>query len=198
RDWVPLTAQAGLMRRWWHVFDHVVANSDWVRDRLEQEGVHVDETVWNGVPTHPVRPPLTAPPTVSFAGRLVSTKGGDVLIRALEIVVRQIADARLPMAGDGPERLRLRRLVSDLGLNPSVEMLGHVSRQSVEPRLASAWVHAVPSVWEEPFGIVAAEAMMRGTAVVASAMGGLTEFVDDGVTGYLVPANDPETLAEPL
>jgi glycosyltransferase involved in cell wall biosynthesis len=79
-----------------------------------------------------------------------------------------------------------------------VEFLGHLDRSALELALARAWVQAVPSRWEEPFGLVAAEAMMRGTAVVASDAGGLTEQVTDGETGYLVTAGDASLLAQTL
>ncbi|MBK6395320.1 MAG: glycosyltransferase [Betaproteobacteria bacterium] len=59
-------------------------------------------------------------------------------------------------------------------------------------------MQAVPSRWEEPFGLVAAEAMMRGTAVVASESGGLAEQVEPGATGYLAPAGDAGALARAL
>ena len=62
----------------------------------------------------------------------------------------------------------------------------------------SAWVQAVPSRWAEPFGLVAAEAMMQGTAVVASATGGLPEIVEHGHTGFLIPPDDPKALAETI
>lgn len=68
----------------------------------------------------------------------------------------------------------------------------------MEQVLGRVWVQAIPSVWEEPFGLVAVEAAMRGTAVVASGTGGLTEVVIDGETGLHVAAGDPESLAAAL
>ncbi len=68
----------------------------------------------------------------------------------------------------------------------------------MERELEAAWVHAVPSLLEEPFGLVAAEAMMRGTAVVASGHGGLSEIVRHGETGLLVTPNDASSLAAAL
>jgi glycosyltransferase involved in cell wall biosynthesis len=61
--------------------------------------------------------------------------------------------------------------------------------------LDSAWVVATPSILEEPFGLAAAEGMMRGTAIVASNHGGLAEIVLDGRTGILVPPRDVDALA---
>ena len=60
----------------------------------------------------------------------------------------------------------------------------------MEARFESAWVQIVPSIWEEPFGLAAAEAMMRGTAVIASRTGGLAEIVQDDLCGFLVPPGD--------
>ena len=190
--------QRHLTERWSGVFGTVVAPSDWVARRLRAEGQRVDETIWNGVPRSEVRPPLSAPPTIAYAGRLVPKKGVDTLLRAMALVVRRLPAARLLIAGDGPERASLERLMIELGLGTRVEFLGHLQRSAMERALSRAWVQAVPSRWEEPFGLVAAEAMMRGTAVVASRLGGLSEFVVDGVTGYGVPPGDASTLAETL
>jgi glycosyltransferase involved in cell wall biosynthesis len=193
-------ARAGLQRRLTDlsVFDRIVANSRWVAERLRAEGVPVGGWVWNGVPTRPQRPALGERPVVGFAGRLVSKKGVDVLLRAMAELRRALPAARLLLAGDGPERPRLEALARALGIGGAVDFLGHLDHAALEGALAPAWVQAVPSRWEEPFGLVAAEAMMRGTAVVASRGGGLAEQVVDGETGVLVPAGDALALARAL
>jgi glycosyltransferase involved in cell wall biosynthesis len=129
---------------------------------------------------------------------MVPKKGVDVLISAMAIVLENVPGARLVIAGDGPERLRLESQANDLGISGSVQFAGHLDATGVENALATAWVQAVPSVWEEPFGLVAAESMMRGTAVVASRSGGLTEQVVEGETGYLVPPGDAGALAHAI
>ena len=83
-------------------------------------------------------------------------------------------------------------------LKSSVVWTGRLDREAMERELDQAWVHAVPSILEEPFGLAAAEAMMRGTAVVASGHGGLTEIVRHGKTGLLAAPNDPSSLAAAL
>lgn len=198
RDWLPLMLQMHLYRRWRYAFNLVVTNSEAVKLRLVAEGIQLEDVIWNGVQSCPPRPPLSSPPTVAFAGRLVREKGVDVLLQAFAMVVAQVAEARLLVAGSGPEGEHLKRLIADLGLSDSVATLGHLSRQELEHRFAQAWVQAIPSRWEEPFANVALEALMRGTAVVASASGGLTEIVQDGRTGFLVPSGDAGTLAEAL
>lgn len=198
RDWLPLMLQMKLWQHWRNAFNLIVANSDAVKRRLLAEGIKSVEIVRNGVPVRSPRPPLSAPPTVAFAGRLVREKGPEVLIRAFAKVVTQISNARLLLAGEGLERERLDKLIADLNLSSSVSMLGHLPRPEIERRFAAAWVQAVPSCWEEPFANVALEAMMRGTAVVASDAGGLTEIVHHGRTGFLVPPGDADALAEAL
>jgi glycosyltransferase involved in cell wall biosynthesis len=198
RDWLPLMLQLKLWRRWRTAFNLLLANSAAVRRRLVAEGIEPVEVLWNGVPPQPLRPPLSAPPTVAFAARLVPEKGAEVLLQAFARVAAQVPEARLLVAGEGPERERLRGRVGDLGLTGRVSLLGHVCRPEMERCFAAAWVQAVPAQWEEPFGNTAAEALMRGTAVVASATGGLAELVQDGETGLLVPPGNPAALAGAL
>lgn len=190
--------QLGLWRRWRDVFDLIVANSEWLGRRLRGDGVPVGAVIPNGTPLRPQRPPLADPPGVAFAGRLVPKKGVDTLVRAMAAVVEQLPAARLLIAGDGPERQAIERLVAKLDLGARVRLTGQLTPPELEDRLGAAWVQAVPSSYEEPFPNVAVEAMMRGTAVVATAVGGSTEIVREGQTGYLVPPADPAALAEAL
>ncbi len=198
QDWPLLMMQMALARRWRAVFDRIIANSHWTRRRLEEDGVPVDDVVWNGVPVVPPRAAPAPVPTVAFAGRLAPEKGLDVLLQAFRRVRERLPEARLVIAGDGPMRDAVAQRVTALGLDGHVECLGHHPRAELDARLGGAWVQAVPSLWEEPFGLVAPEAMMRGVAVVASDAGGLAEIVEDGRTGRLVRRGDPDALAEAL
>ncbi len=104
------------------------------------------------------------------------------------------APVRLVLVGDGL-RSRLEPRVRELGLAGRVEFLG--LRANGPTLMASMDVVAVPSLFE-PFGIVAVEAMVQARPVVASAVGGLTATVEDGVTGRLVPPGNPQRLADAL
>lgn len=178
------------------VFKHIYANSAWVAARLQNEQVRVDSVVHNGVSERAHRPPLGDMPVVAYAGRLVPKKGVNVLISSMVQIRRHVPDARLLVVGDGPERSRLFDLANELGIGAAVDFVGHMDMPSMEKALVDAWVQVVPSVWEEPFGLVAAESMLRGTAVVASSSGGLTEQVIEGETGYLVPRGNARALAK--
>jgi glycosyltransferase involved in cell wall biosynthesis len=196
--WIPLMLQLRLYRDWRGAFDLTVANSEAVRRRLLADGIRPVEMVRNGVRSRPPRPPLSAPPTVAYAGRLVPEKGVDVLLHAFARVARRMPEARLLLAGEGAQGRRVRELIPELGLSPRVCLLGQLPRSEVERAFDAAWVQAVPTRLDEPFANVATEAMMRGTAVVASGSGSLVEIVRHGQTGLLVRPGDADALAEAL
>lgn len=194
----PLLAQLRVWQRWHHVFDRIVANSQAVQRALLAEGISPVEVIHNGVAIEPLNRTLSPVPSVTYAGRLVREKGVDVLLRAFADVTRSLPSAHLQIAGDGPERSALQALATQLGITAQVSFRGQLERGDMARRFAGSWVQVVPSRWAEPFGLVAAEAMARGTAVVASRTGGLTEIVEPGVTGLSVEPDDPHALAAGL
>ena len=140
-------------------------------------------------------------PRLVAVGRLVPRKGFDTAIAAL----RGLPGAELLIAGgppasrldSDPEAARLRQIARRSGVADRVRMLGAVPRERLPALLRSADA-VVCTPWYEPFGIVPLEAMASGVPVVASAVGGLTDTVVDGVTGRLVPPRRPDVLAAAL
>ena len=197
-DWLPLMAQMKLWQQWRKAFNLVVANSHAVKDSLVTQGIKPVKVIWNGIPARPARPSLETSPTVGFAGRLVWEKGVDILIKAFAQVRKKIPSAHLLIAGKGEAEASLKSLIKELGLQNQVTLLGHLSRAMLEEKLSKAWVQVVPSRWAEPFGIVAIEAMMRGTAVIATDAGGLREIVRHQQTGLLIPPENVKSLANGL
>jgi glycosyltransferase involved in cell wall biosynthesis len=130
---------------------------------------------------------------VVFAGRLVRPKGVDVLIRAAREV-----DAEFVICGSGRRLDALRRLVSRLGIERRVSFVGWLGPDELARELAEASVVAIPSLWPEPFGLVGIEALAAGRPVVASATGGVEDWLDHGRTGLCVPAGDERALADAL
>jgi glycosyltransferase involved in cell wall biosynthesis len=195
--WAAVMLQRALWRCWSGAVDRMIAVSECVKHRLLAEGAPVHDVIGNGLPKRP-RATMSDAPVVSFAGRLVPEKGADLLIEAFAQVRAQVPGAVLLIAGDGPERPRLEQLADRLALRESVRFLGFLERSRMDEQIGGAWVHAVPGRWEEPFGLVTAEAMMRGTPVVATAIGGTTELVEHGFTGILVEPGDVGALAAAL
>jgi alpha-maltose-1-phosphate synthase len=139
-------------------------------------------------------------PSVAFVGRVTRQKGLQVLLRAAP---RIAAGAQLVLCAgqaDTPElQDEVSALAARLGASRSdvVWIPGMLAKHEVIQILSHATVFACPSLYE-PLGIVNLEAMACGTAVVASAVGGIPEVVEDGRTGLLVPPDDEAALADAI
>jgi glycosyltransferase involved in cell wall biosynthesis len=198
QSWAVLMLQHRLWQYWRDAFDVVVALSQGMKIQLEEAGIKPVEVVYNGVPIKPKQSFLKAIPTVVYAGRLVSEKGVEILLRAFAQTQLQIPQSQLLIAGDGTEKANLQTLSQDLGINHLVRWLGYLPQEEMEQQFDGAWVQVIPSQWAEPFGNVTTEAMMRGRAVIASAVGAQPEIVRDGETGFLVTPGDVFALAAKL
>jgi len=131
-----------------------------------------------------------------FVGRLVSDKGADVLVRALARLAAAGCRPSLSVVGEGPEESRLKDLVAGSGLADQVAFRCRLDGEELVREMNRHRILVVPSVWEEPFGIVALEGIACGCVVVGTARGGLVEAI--GPCGAVVPNGDAEALAEVL
>jgi len=129
------------------------------------------------------------------AARLEEQKGHDVLIEALAEVKRRGLEFLAALAGEGSRREPLERRVAELSLGEQVRFLG--SLPEIGPLLAAADAVVMPSRWEG-LPLTLLEALARGRPVVASAVGGIPEVIEDRVSGRLVPPGDVPALADAL
>jgi glycosyltransferase involved in cell wall biosynthesis len=112
---------------------------------------------------------------------------------ALQAIAR-VPGVALLVLGDGPERAALEREASSLGISDRVRFLGAGTRDDVLTLFRAADAMLVTSAWENlPHTVL--EALAVGTPVIATAVGGIPEVVDDGVNGLLVPAHDVAAIA---
>ena len=189
-------------RRWLAVADRAVgrlarrqiAISRGLADYLaEVEGFDADgfDVVHYGIAAGPEPPPYEGEtPRLLAIGRLIPIKGFDVLLESFAQARARIPSLTLEIAGEGALRERLEATAGE-----GVTFLGRVD--PVGPAIERAAVVVVPSRGEG-FGMVALEAMERGRAVIASAVGGLPELVVPGETGLLVPAESVGALTEAI
>lgn len=146
-------------------------------------------------PAHPWLSGQRHGTVVVAVGRLVPQKGFDVLLRAFELVRREV-DASLIVFGEGPERPRLGDLVNRHGLKDAVSLPGFIANPVSEIKAANLFV--LSSRWEG-FGNVIVEALGAGTPVVAvDCRSGPAEILDDGRYGRLAIPEDPYDLAKKI
>jgi glycosyltransferase involved in cell wall biosynthesis len=124
---------------------------------------------------------------------VVAPKGVAVLIRAARDV-----NGEFVVCGDGWRLEEMRRLARRLGLEKRVCFRGWLGADELAHELAEASVVVMPSIWPEPFGLVGIEALAAGRPVVASATGGIGDWLDNGVSGLSVKPGDPRALASAL
>lgn len=130
-----------------------------------------------------------------YVGRLSWEKGVDVLIFAFSEVFQKVANLQLLIAGDGPERKKLVQLVNTLGVDKNVCFIGEVKNSwDVLPALD---VYVQPSR-TEGLGLSILEAMAIKIPVIGTNVGGIPDLISDGISGLLVPPEDPLLLSQAM
>ncbi len=176
--------------------DRVTACSRHVARELKLIGVEAEYAPL------PVPPPETSfrrrprqSPRFVYAGRLAPVKGVEVLLHAFGKLLARHPDATLLICGDGRHRDAAFALTDRLGLRDSVDFQLGMPWDWTE-WLSDAWALVAPSLYREPLGLVAIEAIARGVPVIASADGGFSESVEEGRSGLLFPNGDGTALLD--
>jgi glycosyltransferase involved in cell wall biosynthesis len=167
------------------------------------DGIELDNFIQRSVPTH-LRETLSIPesvPLVGFVARLVPWKGPDVFIRMAAEVAREQPDVRFLICGGELPGYQgysdwLRLLAAELGLADRVYFLGWANPDDMPEVMASLDILVHASVRPEPFGLVIVEALACSKPVVASRAGGVSEIVEDGVSGVLVTPGDWKAMGK--
>jgi glycosyltransferase involved in cell wall biosynthesis len=161
---------------------------------FERSRIHV-------IPLSARVPPRAASPEpreeglLLFIGQLTTGKGLDVLLQALPMTSRP---CRLLVVGRGRQEAKLRALAQALGLAGRVTFAGWMDPEALSAQYARATCLVFPTRAPETSGLVGIEAMAHGTPVIASALGGIEEWLTHGRTGLRVPPNEPGALAEAI
>jgi glycosyltransferase involved in cell wall biosynthesis len=132
---------------------------------------------------------------ITYVGRMVTEKGLWTLLNAH---ARLTHAAELRLVGEGPLLDAIKCSLPRTPRKGSVSILGFVTHDHLPEILIGSALLALPSMWQEPLGLVALEAMACGVPVVASDVGGIPEMIEHGVDGYLVPPGDAAALARTI
>ncbi len=159
---------------------HVIGNTACLAEQASQKSVEpgtADDSV----------------PYVAFAGRLTEAKGLAELLKAIALLGDDGLTVALKLAGGGDIE-RWKQLAIDYGIDDRVSFVGWLDGDEKLAFYRNARVFCMPSYYES-FGISTLEAMFAGIPVVGTRLGGFLDLVEEGETGFLVKANDPEALA---
>ena len=139
------------------------------------------------------------PARLLFAARMERLKGGHFLLDALPRAAAALGQSiHATFAGDGSYRAQWEKKAAQMDL--PVEFTGWLTSGELESRMSASDLLVVPSIWPEPFGLVGIEAGLRRVPAAAFAVGGIPDWLHDGVNGYLAPGDPPTSsgLAEAI
>ena len=203
RDYRRQAARAALLGR----YRAVVTFSEHMRREFINHGVAAGVvTTLPSIDAHPACAIVeSSPPSrtvghvrLAFVGRIEPLKGCRLLIETLRAVQAQLnLPVELNVAGDGPDMVGCRQAATKASAacaDVRVEFHGWLDAVARHALLQQTDSLVVPSLWPEPFGLVGPEALAMGVPVAAFAVGGIPEWLEDGRTGALAPA-DPPTSA---
>jgi glycosyltransferase involved in cell wall biosynthesis len=190
----------------------VVAVCEAAKNRFVTENIVPEDlisVIYNGIPEikartecnakasdrrHQLRLPASGP-IVGSIGRLNVVKDYGTLIASFKEVLNKHPDAKLVIAGDGPERNKLQLQIEELDISDKVTLLGE--RNDVEELLGQFDIFALTSL-TEGFSVALVEAAWSGLPIVATDVGGNREIVQDGITGFLTEPGNIQDVTEKI
>jgi glycosyltransferase involved in cell wall biosynthesis len=210
---VPRTVRrrfAGRLYQWAYRRAHLIAVSEYTADQVRAVLPGVDpDVIHNGVHVarfrQPAPPPQKAGPTVLASGGIKPRKGTHILIEAMPRVRAAVPDVQLVITGyqeDTAYLSRVQQLIRQFHLESCVHLLGMIPEDELLSWYQYADVFVLPSLIVggqfEGFGLVFLEAGACGLPVVGTSGSGIAEAIRDGETGFLVPQNDADALADAI
>jgi glycosyltransferase involved in cell wall biosynthesis len=193
---VPALRNSLRSSRFSRAIDAVICPSSAMRDTMTLWGVPAEKmyVIGNAVQLDTNAQHLPAdnrsgPITFGYIGKLTRSKGVHVLLDAFRMMECPDSDARLLVAGDGPDGKRLREKGAAV---EGVTFLGRIGRDDIDGFYRSVDAIVVPSIWPDVMPLVVLEAMARGKAVIVAGIGGMPEQVAEA--GIVVESNSAESL----
>lgn len=187
-------------KHWWlSRTDMVIAVSDALRKSIDRAAVVIPNPFQDDLFYHYEGVPRSK--TFVFLGRLVSDKGLHIALQAIHslqqsssLSVEEKQAFQLTIIGDGPQKMELMSYAQSLGITAQIAFVGPLKGKALARALNEHRFILIPSIWQEPFGMVALEAMACGCIPIASRTGGLPEAV--GEAGLLFEKGNSDELAE--
>jgi glycosyltransferase involved in cell wall biosynthesis len=179
-------------------YKRIVVMSEYVKSECVSAGI--DESKISVIPyfTMPVPGQGINSPVrrLLYLGRLSQVKGVHVIIEPLAPLLKENDDVIFDIIGDGPYRKTIEAIVDRMEIRDKVIFHGWKDRDFINDALARSYMLLFPSIYPEAFGISGIEAMMHGKPVVGFDVGGVSTWLTNEVTGFLVPVGDSAKFVE--
>ena len=200
-----------IVRYYFSYVKKIIAVSDSLKDALNQNGIKNVEVIHNGVDTHnwgiqykeleefKNLHSLKDSDVVFFGGRLSGAKGGDLILQAMELIIKVHPNTKLLVAGRADhyvEKMVLR--AKNLGIKNNIVFVGWLKEKEIKKAYAISSVVVIPSVCFDSFPNGNLEAFVNKKSVVSTCFGGSREIVKDGKNGFIVNPFDIKKLAEKI
>jgi glycosyltransferase involved in cell wall biosynthesis len=180
-------------------FHRLIVATEYMRNELLRNGFAYEQIETLAPAPRPVESPddpsFSSRNLIVYSGQIIRGKGVDALLEAL---ARVKSPFECQILGDGSQRAACELLCKRLGLQDRVHFAGFVPQSRIAEYYRDASVAVMSSLWPEPFGSAGLEAMRSGLPVVAFDAGAISEWLLDGVNGFLVPWMDHGAYAERL
>ena len=180
--------------------DEIICMSDFSKSVYTNNNISdkVCKTIYDGIEIEDQQTEELSDSLIKIGcfGRLETWKGQKTLIDAVELIIKTNQNIVVYFVGNGPDEEDLKKQVKDKGLANYIEFTGHIKNVKDYMKNCSIIVHT--SIEPEPFGMVIIEAMALGKPVIATNFGGPVEIIENKVSGFLIPAEDPNVLANQI
>ncbi len=180
------------------------AQGAFLRRRIQDYGIPDSKivTIHNGVRIEEIRQckshqPIVEPPYLLYAGGLKPVKGYDIAVKAFGQIAGIFPDLKLAILGIDQKKKAFDALVSELGLADRIRYLHYCDRATTMTLFCHAEIYLCP-FHRSPFSNANLESLAAGTPIIATAVEGNKEQIQDGVQGFLIPPDDPEAMARKI
>ncbi len=207
KRWNPL--RNFFIRKYLRYPDRLFAVSNALKDALFQNGISPVEVVHTGADRDAWRASedeiirfkkihkVENKKIILFGGRLSEAKGGQKTLEALAIIVKDVPDAVLLVAGSKDQYAEtMLEQAKKIGIEKHLVFTGWIERDHIKYAYGASHIVVVPSIYLDAFPRIVLEAMVSGKPVVGTCYGGASEIIKNGVTGYVVNPLKVEEMAE--
>lgn len=199
--YIPVSIRQLYFRKVFEKVDLFLSPSRYLADAYVRAGFdwHRMRQLWYGIDTKKyaaVRRKRAGKFRISFVGYFGKHKGIDLMIRAVARLKRK--NIEIELAGDGEESENYKKLAAELGILSQIRFWGKLDNKDMTRLFAETDAYCLPSVWPENQPVSITEAMACGIPVIASDLGGNSELVRHGISGFLFRPGDDQDLAEKI